>query len=210
MLSGLGQKGMLQGRQPGVGVRFDSLAQLGHLFFEYPWTGNWNGGACVQYCSVSNSSVPYTYHSRNLRKQETSGERGRMPHTNVLMVGRDAALVEMRGRVLRAAGYSVMASARPEQAINQFLVGDFDLVILCHSIPTEERKSLCNRFRQHTSRTPIVSVASNAGDQDPFVDATIESEPTELIAELGDLLSGNGVHHLSVSQSLTDRSCREK
>jgi CheY-like chemotaxis protein len=88
----------------------------------------------------------------------------------------------------------VIPSGWPELAINQFLVGDFDLVILGDCLHPEERDRLCRRLRQHTSRTPIVSIARHAGDRDPYVDATVASGPAQLIAGLRELVNGNGDH----------------
>jgi CheY-like chemotaxis protein len=117
-----------------------------------------------------------------------------MPQANVLMVGRDPSLAKPRSEVLRAAGYSVVVLVSPELAVKQFLMGDFDLVILCHSIPAEKRQFLCKGIRQHTSRTPIVYLAPKPGEQDPFVDATVVNDPTELLAGLREILHGNGSH----------------
>ena len=115
-----------------------------------------------------------------------------MPRSNVLMVGRNPLSVETHSRVLRSAGYTVISSVWPELAINQFLVGDFDLVILCDCLHTEERNRLCRRFRQHTSRTPIISIALHPGLRDPYLDATLEGDPAQLIAGLHELVNGNG------------------
>jgi hypothetical protein len=71
--------------------------------------------------------------------------------------------------------------------------GDFDLVLLCHSIPSDARERLVSVIREHTSRTPIISVASFGGQFDCFADATIENDPNLLIASLREVLSrGNG------------------
>lgn len=117
-----------------------------------------------------------------------------MPRSNVLIVGRDTLSVETNSRVLRSAGYTVISSVWPELAINQFLAGDFDLVILCACLHAEEKNRVCSRLRRHTSRTPIVSIARHAGDRDPYVDATLENDPAQLVAGLRELVNGNENH----------------
>lgn len=117
-----------------------------------------------------------------------------MPRNNVLVVGRDRLAVEKHSRVLRSAGYIVVSSGWPELAINQFLVGDFDLVILCDCLHPEERNRLCSQLRRHTSHTPIVSIARHAGDRDPYVDATVESDPAQFVAGLREFVNGNESH----------------
>jgi CheY-like chemotaxis protein len=111
-----------------------------------------------------------------------------MPHAVILMVGRDRVLAETRSQVLRTAGYIVIPAFSPRQAIDEFLRGDFDLVLLCHSIPGDARERLVGLLREHTSRTPIVSVASFDGHFDGFADATIESDPNLLINSLREVL----------------------
>jgi len=110
------------------------------------------------------------------------------------MVGSDRVLIETRSQVLRTAGYIVVKAFTPRQAIDEFVRGDFDLVLLCHSIPGNARERLVSVIREHTSRTPIVSVASFDGQFDGFADATIENDPNLLIASLREILhrrSGN-------------------
>ena len=111
-----------------------------------------------------------------------------MPHTLILMVGRDRVLTETRSQVLRAAGYSVATTFTPRQAIDEFMKGDFDLVLLCHSIPGDARERLASVLREHTSRTPIISVASFDGQFDDFADATIGNDPGLLLGSLREVL----------------------
>jgi DNA-binding response OmpR family regulator len=117
-----------------------------------------------------------------------------MIHTLVLMVGRDPLLMETRAKVLQQAGYTVESSLSFTEAIDKFLAGDFDLVLLCHSIPVEARERLTRRLREHTSRTPIISVASSVGQHDHFVDATIESDPDELITCIREIVNRTKNH----------------
>ena len=58
-----------------------------------------------------------------------------MPYTVVLMVGQDRVLTETRSQVLRIAGYTVVPAFTLRQAMDEFVSGDFDLVLICHSIP---------------------------------------------------------------------------
>ena len=113
-----------------------------------------------------------------------------MPHTLVLAVGRDPVLLETRSQVLQAAGYTVIPERSLKKALAMFREGDFDLVLLCHSIPAQERERLTRLLREHSSRTPIVSVSCFLSALDSFADATIGNDPKELLAGLLELLSG--------------------
>jgi DNA-binding response OmpR family regulator len=115
-----------------------------------------------------------------------------MCHTLVLMVGRDKTLAETRSKVLQQAGYTVECAFSFTQAIDKFLAGDFDLILLCHSIPAEDRERLTLQLRQHTTRTPIITVAAFMGQRDPFADATIDNDPAELITGIREIVSRMG------------------
>jgi|SRR5579864_1849546 len=111
-----------------------------------------------------------------------------MPHAVVLMIGRDQMLVETRSQVLRTAGYTVVSAYTQLQAIDKFVEGNFDVVLLCHSIPVDGRENLASVLREHKSRTPIVCVARVDGQFDGFADATIENDPKALIHSLREVL----------------------
>lgn len=111
-----------------------------------------------------------------------------MPHALVLAVGHDPVLLETRSQVLQAAGYTVVPELSLKKAVAKFRGGDFDLVLLCHSIPTQDRERLTRLLREHTSRTPIVSVSCSVNGLDSFADATIGTDPRELLVGLRELL----------------------
>ena len=111
-----------------------------------------------------------------------------MPHTLVLAVGHDPVLLETRSQVLQGAGYTVIPELSLKKAVARFREGDFDLVLLCHSIPAQDRERLTQLLRQHASRTPIVSVSTNVCDLDSFADAMVGNDPGELLTGLRELL----------------------
>ena len=98
-----------------------------------------------------------------------------MPPVVILSVGQDALVSETRGQVLQTAGYTVMTQTSPKRAMAQFFEGDFDLVLLCHSISAEARNSLASLIRERSPRTPIVFVASGVAQVDRSSDLTIET-----------------------------------
>jgi CheY-like chemotaxis protein len=112
-----------------------------------------------------------------------------MPHTLVLAVGHDPVLLETRSQVLQGAGYTVVPELSLKKAVAMFRDGDFDVVLLCHSIPCVDRERLVRSIREHTSRTPIVSIATTLGQRDLLADATIDSDPGELLNGLHDVLN---------------------
>jgi DNA-binding NtrC family response regulator len=114
--------------------------------------------------------------------------KGLMPHIITLSVGRDPLLLQTRGQVLRSDGYTVSSTFSAEQARQQFKAGDFDIVILCHSIPARERERLADAIHSHSPNTPVVVVAAGYGSKDRAADAVIDNEPATLLQELPKLL----------------------
>jgi DNA-binding response OmpR family regulator len=111
-----------------------------------------------------------------------------MALTLVLSVGRDPELLGTRNLVLHSAGYIVVSAASIKEAVDRFADGDFDLVILCHSIPPRERKRLTFLIRASGSQTPIVSVSGDDCEYDEFADATLEVGPDTVLAGIEDVL----------------------
>ena len=57
-----------------------------------------------------------------------------MPLTVVLAVGMDAWRLTTQSAIWKAAGYIAVSAASIKEAIDFFRAGDFDLVLISHSI----------------------------------------------------------------------------
>jgi CheY-like chemotaxis protein len=111
-----------------------------------------------------------------------------MPLSVVLAVGTDPSLLETRSLVLRSAGYTVESASSVKEAVERFQSGNFDLVLLCHSVPRKDRGRLTSLIRSSGSRTPIVSIAGNLGECDAFATATLEDGPSNFLARIREVL----------------------
>src|ERR1700756_3214187 len=107
-----------------------------------------------------------------------------MPIIIVLSVGFDPSLLRARGLVLESAGYHVESASSLKEAVDRFQSGDFDLVLLCHSVPRKDRYRLTSFLRSSGSRTPIVSIAGTLGECDAFASATLEDGPNKFLARV--------------------------
>jgi DNA-binding NarL/FixJ family response regulator len=76
-----------------------------------------------------------------------------------------------------------------QAAIDDFQEGDFDLVVLSHSLPMESRERFTSLIRASGSRVPVVCTTDSSGECDAFADATIRNEPHELMRDIGKLLA---------------------
>jgi hypothetical protein len=94
--------------------------------------------------------------------------------TVVLAVGFDSWRLTSQGSDLRSAGYVFISASSIRDAIEQFKVGDFDLVVLGHSISAEHRERLTSLIRAAGSRTPVVCIPNSSGDCNSFTDGTLQ------------------------------------
>ena len=117
-----------------------------------------------------------------------------MALTLVLSVGLDPKLLNTRNLVLQSAGYSVVRAYSLEAAVGCFQTLDFDLVLLCQSIPAEEKNRLTSWIRASGSRIPVVSVSDRlrqddaATHDDASTGVTVGSDPDALLWGIREVL----------------------
>ena len=104
-----------------------------------------------------------------------------MQHNAILSAGRDRPLLFTRNRVLEEAGYSVTSTFTAADTVEKFFAGDFDVVILCHSIPIEERERIAKLVRMHSPSTPVVVLADMPTRRFEFGDLTVDSDAASLL-----------------------------
>lgn len=113
-----------------------------------------------------------------------------LPSTVILNVGYDPTLLDTRCMLLRAVGYIVEPASSIEEAIHRFRSGDFDLVVLCHSVREEDRDRLIGWIRDSGSSTPVITVATGAGEflHDGAGHRTVGSDPGRLLRGISEAL----------------------
>src|SRR5258705_7523898 len=97
-----------------------------------------------------------------------------MPLTIVLSVGFDPSLLRPRTLVLQSAGYLVESASSLKEAVDRFQSGDFDLVLLFHSVPRKDRYRLTSVLRSSGSRIPIISIVGTLGECNSLSSATLD------------------------------------
>ena len=112
-----------------------------------------------------------------------------MSPTIILSVGENLTLLETRNMVLRATGYRVESARSLKQAIDQCLVRDFDVVIMCHSVSSKDRERLTSWIRASGALTAVASVMGNPGQSDDFADANLGHEPEKFLRGIKDILT---------------------
>ena len=110
-----------------------------------------------------------------------------MPLAVILAVGVDSSLLASQRPVWQSAGYYVTFAGSIREAILQFRDGDFDLILLDHSVPIESRERLTFLIRATGSQIPVVCVADSPGGHYSFADATIGNEPDDFLQVIREL-----------------------
>jgi DNA-binding response OmpR family regulator len=111
-----------------------------------------------------------------------------MAQTVVLSVGFDPQLLVTRDLVLRSAGYIVVSVYSLKEAAERFQGGDFDLVLLCQSIPAKEKDRLCSWIRATGSGIPVVAVSGSLYPRDVDAGVTVGSDPRTLLWGIREVL----------------------
>ncbi|WP_058187894.1 response regulator [Terracidiphilus gabretensis] len=118
-----------------------------------------------------------------------------MPQTLVLSVGSDPTILGTRNLILRSAGYIVVSAKSIQEAVHLFQESDFDLIILCHTLPQEDCEDLIRFIRASGSRIAVASVSGGLVEYDAFAEMILEKEPAAFLAGIGDLLAKQAQMH---------------
>jgi hypothetical protein len=110
----------------------------------------------------------------------------------LLSFGYDKITLLTRSMLLHNAGYKVEEVWRWPDAFNRAQADVIDALLLCHTVPAAEQKSLITRIRAKRALLPIFCVVRQY-ESDPYSEGciAIDSTPEELLAGLQLALSQN-------------------
>jgi DNA-binding response OmpR family regulator len=111
-----------------------------------------------------------------------------MPLTVILAVGLDPLIATAQSAAWKSLGYIVISATSIRKAIDHFRAGDFDLVLLGNSISLESKERLTFLIRSSGSHTPVICIGDTSGDHDFFADATLNSDSSEFLKGIDELL----------------------
>jgi len=80
------------------------------------------------------------------------------PQYEVLCVGQQGQLLEVRDIVLRSEGYHVIEAYSADDALRIFASTDVDIVVICHSIPLQSRRRLVLAMKEARPLTPVIAL----------------------------------------------------
>jgi len=109
--------------------------------------------------------------------------------TAVLAVGLDSSLVAGQSSAWQSAGHFVTPVKSIREAIVHLREGDFDLVLLGHSISPDSREKIAILIRAAGSRTPVISITDSQEKSDSFADLAIGNEPANLLKSIREFMA---------------------
>jgi len=95
--------------------------------------------------------------------------------TRIFSVSYDESLLWTRHMLLRQAGYDVTSVLTFPEALECCKKGDFDLVLIGHSIPREDKQALAQEAKMH-SKAKILSVLRPTTPPLAEADYSVKSE----------------------------------
>jgi CheY-like chemotaxis protein len=109
--------------------------------------------------------------------------------TLILSAGLDPQLLSTRNLALQAAGYIVVSAYSVKEAAYRFREGDFDLVLLCSSIPKDEKDRLIQWIHTSGSHIPVVSVLTESCPGNSRSCLSVDGDPAQLLEDIKQLLN---------------------
>ena len=91
----------------------------------------------------------------------------------VISVGPNPELLWLRNSVLRRAGFDVLSTADPNDALAMIRRGECGVLLYCHSLPSAVRQELAEACRKHCPGARIVAVTNSKMDKAEFADAFV-------------------------------------
>ena len=112
----------------------------------------------------------------------------------VLDAGRDPYHSKKREQTLTAAGYTVVTAHNSPDIINNLFEGDFDVVILCNSLPNDERKRLAGIIKSYSPSTPVIVLADSAASSAyDYGTLTSNASPDWIVATIQTITRSNPI-----------------
>ena len=110
----------------------------------------------------------------------------------ILSISYDSVLLKTRQVLLEQAGYEVVSAVGFAEAIKH-CAGDFDRIIMGHSIPQEDKKAMLKEIHRHGCNAPLLSLLRVGEVPIPEATRGIDPSPQRLIETVREILSNSGL-----------------
>lgn len=107
----------------------------------------------------------------------------------ILSAGRDSGLLKKRNTALVSKGYKIASALDPSESVDKLLNGDFDLVLLCDSMPDADHRRLAHIITSYSPSTPVVLICESLSDRDESGAPTLKCPPDRILDVVAHSLS---------------------
>ena len=105
--------------------------------------------------------------------------------TSVLQVAYYPALLHIRQQMLEDAGYNVVSALGNDQGMSIAAAQEFDVVVVGFSGPHSDRSRMVRWLKQHSPKTPVVTLLARETEHFPDADCeTLSEDPRVWLAAL--------------------------
>ena len=108
----------------------------------------------------------------------------------VICISWEEGLSKSRELLLRSLGVTVLSGLYQHEA-RRLCKEDADLLVLGHSVPIEEKKSLIHSFRKH-STAPVLSILQPIHTKLPEATFGVDAKPEEVLGMVRKILGDQG------------------
>jgi len=109
---------------------------------------------------------------------------------NILSVSYDETLLRTRELLLESAGHSVTSAFGHHEAMEACKPGDFQLVIIGHSIPKKDKLDIIERFRQTNPDATVIALIRAGEGRLSEVDHYVSpGDPEDLLRSIAWIVS---------------------
>ena len=99
----------------------------------------------------------------------------------LVALGYDQMLVGLRSRVLRMSGYEVEEKFTMTEASESAQSDLIDALVICHSVPNEEKEQLVRAVRNTRKLMPIFCIRTHQYDPSPNNCISVDNSPVAIL-----------------------------
>lgn len=107
---------------------------------------------------------------------------------HLLSFGYDPLIMGVRSMLLRTDGYRVTEVLVFREALRLITEAYFDMVLLCHTVPEEQRAELMGRAADHDGNMPVLCLSTNPGIRYSKNCETASNTAPELLLQIEEAL----------------------
>jgi DNA-binding response OmpR family regulator len=106
----------------------------------------------------------------------------------ILSISFDTELLSTRQMLLERTGYDVISASDYQQAV-ECGKGNFDLIVLGHSIPQPVQRNLISELRKGGCNAPVLGLLRYGDDPIPEMTRSIGAEPSLFLTTVREMLA---------------------